>query len=193
MDTRTRILHEAMQLFGEHGYAATTIAQIESAAGLSPGSGGLYKHFRSKEAVLDAGVRERIDAPDALPALFGAVAEAPTPRAALRAIAAAGLERLDAERDLNRILIRDLAKFPPLLATFRDGELARLHRGLTGALDAMGIPSAHAASVVLISAVSHYWTISDVFGGAHPLGIDRDAFLDAVADLAAASVPTERS
>ncbi|CAN5124778.1 hypothetical protein BH11ACT3_BH11ACT3_10580 [soil metagenome] len=193
MTTRDRITTEAMELFGTQGYSATTIAQIEAASGLSPGSGGLYKHFRSKEAVLEAGVRQRIEAPDALPALFAEIGGAGPPRDTLRAIAAAGLDRLDAERDLNRILVRDLATFPALLALFRDGELARLHRGLTGALGALGLENAAAASAVLISAVSHYWLMSDVFGGAHPLGVGRDAFLDAIADLAAASVTKGRS
>jgi hypothetical protein len=32
-----------MPLFGEQGYAATTIAQIEAATGLSPGSGSLSR------------------------------------------------------------------------------------------------------------------------------------------------------
>ena len=38
--TRQRVLIEAMRLFGEQGYSATTVAQIESAAGLKSGSGG---------------------------------------------------------------------------------------------------------------------------------------------------------
>jgi AcrR family transcriptional regulator len=192
MGTRERILRAAMALFGEQGYAATTIAQIEAAAGLSPGSGGLYKHFRSKEAVLAAGVRDRVEAPDRLPELFSTASLAPSPRDGLRAIAEAGLARLEGERDLNRILMRDLAGFPDLLALFRDGELARLHRGLTQALDSMGAPTAAPVAAVLISAVSHYWLLCDVFGGSHPLGVDRDAYLDAVADLAVASLTKGR-
>ena len=178
---------EAMALFGVQGYAATTIAEIESAVGLAPGSGGLYRHFASKRAVLEAGVRARVEAPDGLPELFAAVGDAADLRPALRAIAAAGLARLDSERDLNRLLVRDLARFPDLLMLFRDRELARLHRGLTGALTAIGVAEPGAVAVVLISAVSHYWLTADVFGGSHPLGIDQDAFLDAVADLVAAS------
>lgn len=34
-DTRSRILTEAMRLFGELGYTATTISKIEEAAGLT--------------------------------------------------------------------------------------------------------------------------------------------------------------
>ena len=47
--TRERILAVTLKLFAERGYAATTISDIEQAAGLSAGSGALYRHFSSKE------------------------------------------------------------------------------------------------------------------------------------------------
>jgi AcrR family transcriptional regulator len=59
--TRERLVIEAMRLFGQQGYEATSVAQIEAAAGLAPGSGALYHHFKSKEAVLDAGVDRQLD------------------------------------------------------------------------------------------------------------------------------------
>src|SRR3712207_7446858 len=55
---KERILREAMRLFAERGYERTSIADIQAAAGLAPGSGALYKHFPSKEAVLAAGLDE---------------------------------------------------------------------------------------------------------------------------------------
>lgn len=177
-----------MALFGQLGYRATTVAMIERAAGLSAGSGGLYKHFPSKQAVLEAGVRPRIERADALSAL-GDGGAPPDPRAALRAIAAAGLDRLDTERDLNRILVRDLEHFPDLLELFRRAELERLHAGLGRALAALGSGTdPDALALVLISAVSHYWLIADVFGGVHPVAVDRDAYLDALADVALAAI-----
>src|ERR1700761_1626328 len=59
--TRERIVDEAMRLFSQNGYAATSVARIESAAGLTPGAGGLYHHFRSKEAVLAAGIERQLE------------------------------------------------------------------------------------------------------------------------------------
>jgi len=59
--TRERLVTEAMRLFGEQGYKATKVAQIEAAAGLAPGSGALYHHFKSKEALLDAGIDRQLD------------------------------------------------------------------------------------------------------------------------------------
>src|SRR5258705_8311772 len=56
--TRERIIDESLRLFAERGYAATSVAEIEAAAGLSPGAGGLYRHFKSKYEVLAAVMNE---------------------------------------------------------------------------------------------------------------------------------------
>jgi AcrR family transcriptional regulator len=48
-DTRERILQAGLRLCVEKGYAKTSIADIERAAGLAPRTGGFYRHFRSKE------------------------------------------------------------------------------------------------------------------------------------------------
>lgn len=50
--TRSAILDAATELFTEHGYAATTIADILAAAGVSRGA--LYHHFQAKEDVFAA-------------------------------------------------------------------------------------------------------------------------------------------
>jgi AcrR family transcriptional regulator len=59
--TRERLVTEAMRLFSSKGYQATSVSQIEAAAGLAAGSGALYHHFKSKEAVLDAGIDRQLD------------------------------------------------------------------------------------------------------------------------------------
>ena len=50
-DAADRILREAMRLFAERGYERTTVPDIQEAAGLAPGSGAMYKHYPSKDAV----------------------------------------------------------------------------------------------------------------------------------------------
>lgn len=55
-DTRERLVGAATALFAERGYAGTTVSEIEGAVGLTPGSGGLYRHFSSKEELLLAAV-----------------------------------------------------------------------------------------------------------------------------------------
>ena len=59
--TRERLVTAAMRLFSAKGYEATSVSQIESAAGLAAGSGALYHHFKSKEALLDAGIDRQLD------------------------------------------------------------------------------------------------------------------------------------
>lgn len=59
--TRERLVTEAMRLFSTKGYEATSVSQIEAAAGLAAGSGALYHHFKSKEALLDAGIDRQLD------------------------------------------------------------------------------------------------------------------------------------
>lgn len=59
--TRERLVTEAMRLFSQHGFKATSVAQIEAAAGLAPGSGALYHHFKSKESLLEAGIDRQLD------------------------------------------------------------------------------------------------------------------------------------
>lgn len=189
MTTRDRIVAAAMRLFGERGYAATSIAQIESAAGLAPGSGGLYKHFRSKQAVLETGVRERIEASDDLTSLLAGGTPPGGTRDRLYAVALAGLSRLNDERHLNRILVRDLQQFPVLLEEFRTAELARNHSALTGLLqleaaESRAVADWSAVAAILIDSVSHYWLLTDLYGQ-HPLGIAETDYLAALADLAA--------
>lgn len=59
--TRERLVTEAMRLFSEQGYRATSVAQIEAAAGLAAGSGALYHHFKSKELLFEAGIDRQLD------------------------------------------------------------------------------------------------------------------------------------
>jgi AcrR family transcriptional regulator len=59
--TKERLVIEAMRLFSARGFEATSVSQIEAAAGLAAGSGALYRHFKSKDALLDAGIDRQLD------------------------------------------------------------------------------------------------------------------------------------
>ena len=79
-DKRARILNEAVVLFGEHGYAGASLADIANAADIS--KAGLLHHFSSKDELF-CKVLERRDREDALsilvesPAGEGDTVEAP--------------------------------------------------------------------------------------------------------------------
>jgi AcrR family transcriptional regulator len=58
--TRERILEVALDLFVDEGFSGTTITEVERRAGLSPGSGSFYRHFRSKDELLMASVDHEV-------------------------------------------------------------------------------------------------------------------------------------
>jgi AcrR family transcriptional regulator len=189
--TRQRIIDQAMRLFGEQGYAATTVAQIEAAAGLSPGSGSLYRHFPSKHALLAEGVRQQIDAGEELLSLISDPAGLDTLALSerLAVIARAGLRRLDQERDLTRLLVRDLGRFPDLLAEMAQEETEPVFRVVATWLAEQAGPGAPerdwlALAAVLVNATTHYWLLGDIFGQ-DPAGISQDRYVAALAELAA--------
>src|SRR6185295_8250361 len=123
LSTKDTIVTAAMDLFGRQGYHATTIAQIEAAAGLSAGAGGLYRHFKSKRAVLEEGLNRQVAAGGPMLSVLGGAELPADRRERFLAVARAGLARLEQERDVNRLLLRDLASFPDLLDRVREREL----------------------------------------------------------------------
>jgi AcrR family transcriptional regulator len=115
--TRDRIIHEAMRLFSAQGYKATTIAQIESAVGLTPGAGGLYHHFDSKESVLAAGIERQLARLDALRDIRRVLTPLDDLKAELTLTARYVLTELDSESELLRLLASEARNRPQLLTT----------------------------------------------------------------------------
>jgi AcrR family transcriptional regulator len=118
--TRERIVDEAMRLFSQHGYAATSIAKIEAAAGLTPGAGGLYHHFDSKEAVLAAGIERQLARLDALREIRRVLTPLGDLKAELTLTARYVLAELDSESELLRILASEARNRPQLLTAAVD-------------------------------------------------------------------------
>jgi AcrR family transcriptional regulator len=105
--TRDRIIDEGMRLFGEQGFKGASVAQIEAAAGLSPGAGGLYHHFGSKEEVLAAGIERHLARLDALRDIRRLIAGVGDLRAELTITARYFLAELDNQAELLRILVSE--------------------------------------------------------------------------------------
>jgi AcrR family transcriptional regulator len=57
---RERILDAAMDVFAEEGFRGATISEVERRVGLAAGTGSLYRHFPSKEALLQAAVEREV-------------------------------------------------------------------------------------------------------------------------------------
>jgi len=115
--TRERIVVEAMRLFAERGLRGTSVSQIEAAAGLSPGSGGLYHHFSSKDAVLAEGVARHLARLDALRDIRQVFAGIGDVESQLAITARYYLAELDSQADLLRLLAAEARRRPDLLSS----------------------------------------------------------------------------
>lgn len=179
---RDRILRAAMRCFAANGYAATTIADIEAAAGFSPRAGGTYRHFRSKEAILAAALEDEIAASEQV---ASSVPQAP-PGAQLQHLASAALRALDGQRDLMRVLFRDLDRFPELFADTADRLIQARYREMAISIAALGaFVDADAVAAVLLGALVNF-KIIQAFTGTTPAGVSDERMAAAWSAIAGA-------
>ncbi|MGH3971060.1 MAG: TetR/AcrR family transcriptional regulator [Mycobacterium sp.] len=167
MPTRDRLVTEAMRLFGEQGYQATSVAQIEAAAGLAPGSGALYHHFKSKEALLDAGIDRQLDRRHAMRdmrALFAGLGDL---RSELTMLGRYVLAVLDEETQLLQIASRipsgQSARLTDAYAALFDGLYAELADWVTGWIPTISRQDAVAIAAVGVNALHGKRATSTVF------------------------------
>lgn len=111
-----------MRLFAEHGYDATSVADIQEAAGMARGSGALYKHFPSKRALLEAGIARFVDQGTRE---LDRLADLPTDDVGvgLAGLVKAAMSASTMDGDMLRIVYRELVNFPDLRDTVRDQRL----------------------------------------------------------------------
>ncbi len=127
--TRERIADAAMRLFSEQGFRGASVAQIEAAAGLTAGAGGLYHHFNSKEDVLAFGVRRHLERLEALRDVRRVVGDLGDLRAELSVTARYFLAELDTQSELLRIVVSETRRRPDLLTEAVDQLIASTFRG----------------------------------------------------------------
>jgi AcrR family transcriptional regulator len=187
-DTRQRIVESALTLFGRKGYAATSVAEIEQAAGLKPGAGGLYAHFPSKAELLAAAIERSVALVEAGYAMHAALPLGDL-RAELTLIARGSFVLFDAMEDWMRMALKDGDRFRELFASSRDGLSSRAYRYLADVLSAKvksGELAEHdtdAVADVLFGAISNYWLQTRIFEW-RPNDVSQDDFIAAWVDLA---------
>jgi AcrR family transcriptional regulator len=185
--TRERIVDEAIKLFAERGYRGTTVGEIEQAAGLAPRSGGLYKHFRSKEEVLEAVIERHVSELEQMRPVLEMLPLGDL-RAELTLIARWALNELGAEQLLMRVVQKDGNQFPELVAEVKERiidpghrEAARLIGRMLTELGAAPADEEAIGSVALGSLVA-YKVEQSMFGS--PGGdVSEERLIDAWVDV----------
>jgi AcrR family transcriptional regulator len=181
--SRDRLLDAALALFAQRGYAATSTAEIQKATGMSPGSGALYRHFRSKSELLRAALRRGLDRMRNSQAWQ----EANTPAdrlEALNRVAEAAQQAITENADLVRLMLHEPNAAPDLVdelwvhnmafACTTMGHALRATANETGA----EIEDPEAISAVLLAGLS-YMPVMQVLLGRQPGGVDPERFKDA--------------
>jgi AcrR family transcriptional regulator len=189
---RDELVDAAMQLFGERGYDATSVADVQRACGLAPGSGALYKHFASKRDLLAEGIRRYVDELErAASELIASLP--PDPHAALTAIAHTVFAAMTGDRAVVRVGLRDLEQFPDLLDVLWNGLLVALYRELsewlrTAHLDRrIHVTDPEATAAVLVASLTYFRVLQALIGHS-PGDVDEHAYLAAWVASAAKTV-----
>lgn len=179
MAPRERILIAARTCFAAKGFAGTTVADIEAAAGYQPRTGGVYRHFPSKEAILEAVIDAELADNDAAIIAVPQPPPGTDPVAVLESVVRRGLAQLDRQSELMRIVFRDLDRFPGLLAKVRAGLTDRTYRDFADRLRAAHAAGAlpaldfEAVAVLAIGPVVDFKLKQHVLGFT-PMGLDED-------------------
>jgi AcrR family transcriptional regulator len=129
IDTRTRILDAALDVFSEHGFDGSSLQQIADRLGLTKAA--LYYHFRSKDELLDALVAPAITEIDAILDTHEGEPDSPARR---RRFMEEYLDYLLRHRRLIAYISRDLATLAhPVISSGNLERRARVEATLAGA------------------------------------------------------------
>jgi AcrR family transcriptional regulator len=184
--TRERILDAAVQLFGRQGYSGTSVGEIESAAGLAPRSGGLYKHFASKRALLEAAVARRARVTEAAGEVIDATFTGDV-RAELPTVGRASLRIVADDQALLRIVMREGDNFPELRDEFWERIVSRGQAStvawlrLAVARSGVPEPDLDALAGLILGSIINHCVLSTLFGQAAG-GVSDERFLTAWTD-----------
>ncbi|TMG72836.1 MAG: TetR/AcrR family transcriptional regulator [Betaproteobacteria bacterium] len=111
-ETRTRILDAAEELFMQHGFEATSMRLLTGKAGVNLAA--VNYHFGSKDALIEALFRRRLDPMNAARTAelekLEATERSPSPEAIIRAFIAPGLRLLEDARGGGRNFVRLLGR-----------------------------------------------------------------------------------
>ena len=184
--TRQRLVDVTLDLVAAHGFDGVSVGDIETAAGLAPRSGALYKYFDSKLAVLEAGLEQHLGSIAGIELDLG-TADRVDIRAELTFVARWLLEELDRERTITHVIEREGDRLPELRDRMRAGVSDRGYRITAAFIDrwtgtvAPSLDREALAVIVLGSLINlrrSTWTF-----GQPPLGVDDDRAVETFVEM----------
>lgn len=189
-DTRQRLIDATLDLVAARGFDGVSVGDIESAAGLAPRSGALYKYFDSKVTVLEAGLEQHLAVIADVEIDLAAMPLA-DPRAETDLIARWLLAELDRERTITHVIEREGDRLPELRDRMRDGVSDRGYRIAAGLIErwsrtvTVRAIDHDALAVILVGAIINLrrstWTFNQP-----PLGLDDERFIATFIELSTA-------
>ncbi len=182
--TKQRILDAALDMFAEEGFGGTTISEIERRVGLAAGTGSLYRHFRSKEELLQAAVEKE---------LVRLKAEIQSDRSAHPPLSMEP-DRLALAYRQTLADIRRFDRLFRLMLSERD-RFPEVQRAMTSAFQAAGMYSDWGDSgfgAVMVAALGGYHLMG-LMQGRDFFGIPEEAFIATLVDMTVAKVRADRA
>jgi AcrR family transcriptional regulator len=190
--TRNSLMDAGLKLFAEKGFDGASVKDIEAEVGLTPGSGSFYRHFKSKEDLMEQVVHREIEKVRSWRdlrerATGGSLGDR---RAELIMSFRMSLIGLNEIKPLIMLLGREYGqgRFPELMqqlrqllvdesVEFQSEEYAEdMKNGILKGNDPEVLSS------VLMSALVGYH-LSNTFFESAPAGIDSDRFVEGLVDL----------
>lgn len=193
--TRDRIIDTAMELFARNGYKGTSVAQIEKAVGLTPGAGGLYHHFRSKEAVLAAGIERHLGRIAALRDIRHVFAGVGDLRTELTLTARYALAELDNETELLRILASEARVRPELVESAVQQIITATYSGFAEWLHHQArVPPEQADAIAAVGLGALLSSrLLRVLLGTDPISVPDEVLVDTWVDMLLSQLPPENA
>ena len=179
-----------MRLFAEQGFTDTSVSEVQAACGLSAGSGALYKHFASKESLLEAGIERELEHLEGVRMTRRLLPDVGDFRTELEILGRFILIELAAERDFLRVLLKEGSRFPRILKRAQDRLLRPLYAEFTAWIrdktsgGVASISDVEATAAVALGAIIQYRAIEALLGGP-PGGLDEERFLQAWVEMVA--------
>lgn len=188
--TRDSLLDAGLTLFSERGFDGISVKDVETAVGLTAGRGSFYRHFKSKEELLETIVHREVERVRSMRdlqqrAVSGSLGNRRAELILQYRLSLLGLEQI---KTLINLLAREYGRFPDLMQQLHDLlvdeslELSAedfaedLQKKLLRGNDPEAL-----ATVVQSALVGYH--LSRSYFGSNPKQIDSERFIKALVDL----------